>query len=103
MTAVPGEARISGVPLVAPRVGSGYRLPSGIIERWRGPPWIIACMKLPETIELNLALTQSLNDENGLRPWHEATGQEEHSDPTATDLEGSHRSSSELPWDESPK
>ena len=69
MTTVPGEARISGVPLVAPRVGSGYRLPSGIIERWRGPPWIIACMKLPETIELNLALTQSLNDKSGLRPW----------------------------------
>jgi hypothetical protein len=26
-------------------------------------------MKLPEAVELDLALTQSLNDKSGLRPW----------------------------------
>src|ERR1700759_652940 len=67
MTAVPCESRIPGMVLTAPGAGSSNRFPSGIVQRGRCPAWIIAGVKLPEAVESDFALAQSLYDQCRLR------------------------------------
>jgi hypothetical protein len=54
---VPGKSCISRVILAAPGAGSSDRLPRRVIQRRRSPTWIIAGVKLPEAVELDLAFS----------------------------------------------
>jgi hypothetical protein len=67
MTAIPGIAGVAEVSLVAP--GLIYRdpLPSGVIQRGRGPAGVIPQMKLPIAVQRDGSFAQPLNVQRSRR------------------------------------